>query len=93
MVEWDTLSLSLEKVEKMTLKANPSLGGTMRNYFKEWLRTNNNQIIFGGPFLYFFHNYKLLFSHVYPLYVVINGLKFIWDFKKLYSIFLIKMAL
>jgi len=72
-------SLSLEKFEKMTLKANPSLGGTIKNYFKKWLKTKNNQIIFLG--LYLFHNYKLLFFHVYPMYVVINGVKFIWEFK------------
>jgi hypothetical protein len=28
---------------------NPSLGGTFKNHFKEWLRTQNDQIIFLGP--------------------------------------------
>jgi len=65
---------------------NPSLGGTIRNHLKEWLRNQKNQIIFLGPFFVkSFHNYKLLFFHVHQLYVLIYGLKFIWKFKKLES--------
>ncbi len=38
---------------------------------------------FWALFVYFFHNYKLLFFHVYHLQTIIYGLKFIWELKKL----------
>jgi len=38
---------------------------------------------FWALFVKCFHNYKLLFFHVYQLYVLIYGLKFIWEFLKL----------
>jgi hypothetical protein len=60
---------------------NPSLGGTTNNHVNEWLRNQKQPNHFYGPFFVkCFHNYKLLFFHVYQLYVLINGLKFIWEF-------------
>jgi hypothetical protein len=58
--------------------ANPSLGGTIRNHLKEWLRNQKQpKSFFWALFVKYFHNYKLLFFHVYRLHALIYGLKFI----------------
>jgi len=63
---------------------NPSLGGTTRNHLKEWLRNKKQpNHFFQALFVKCFHNYKLLFFHVYHLHVLVYDLKFIWEFKKL----------
>jgi hypothetical protein len=76
--------------------ANPSLGGTTRNHFKEWLKhKKTTKSIFYVFFVKCFHNYKLLFFHVYQFHVIIYGFKLILTFKKLNLkkyIFLIKLA-
>jgi hypothetical protein len=63
--------------------AKASLGGTTRNHFKEWLRNRKMAKSFSWA-LYFkcFHNYRLLFFHVYQLKIVIYSLKFILELKK-----------
>jgi hypothetical protein len=61
----------------MHYKANPSLGGTIRNNFKEWLRTKSGQIVFMEWFFSnIFTTRDLVFCHVYLLHARIYGLKF-----------------
>ncbi len=58
---------------------NPSLGGTLRNHLKEWLRNKKQPNHFFSSFKFFFHNNSNFFFHVYPLHILINGLNFIWE--------------
>ncbi len=62
-------------------QANPSLGGTIKNHLKKWLRNQKWPNHFPQPFLLNIFTTINFFSHVYPLHTLIYGLKFISELK------------
>jgi len=71
------------------LWANPSLGGTTRNHFKEWLRNQKWLNHFPRPFPLIFFNFLNLYYiylfifHVYPLHgLILFWIKKIWKLLK-----------
>ncbi len=64
-----------------SLWANPSLGVTIRNDFKEWLKNQKWPNHFLGPFFKKkFTTINYFSSYVYPLHALIYGLKVILEF-------------
>jgi hypothetical protein len=61
--------------------AKTSLGGTIANHFKKWLKNQKWPNHFPRPFT--LNNYKFIFSHAYQLHALIYDLNFILEFKKL----------
>jgi hypothetical protein len=61
-------------------RVNPSLGGTIRKHFKEWLRNQKWPNHFIEPFIYMFSQ-LYIYIHIYPLHASIYGLKFILELK------------
>jgi hypothetical protein len=55
--------------------ANPSLVGTNRNHFKDWLKNQKWSKHFLGPFPLNVFTTISFFPHFYPLHALIYGLK------------------
>jgi hypothetical protein len=73
----------IKYAQQYTNMANPSLDGTTRNHLKELLDKPKVTKSFSWALsLKCFHNYKLLFFHVYLLHALIYGLKYTLEVKK-----------
>jgi len=55
------------------------LGWTIKNFHKEWLRNQKCTNHFPEPFTSNVFTTVIIFSHVYQLYALIYGLKFILE--------------
>jgi len=57
-----------------------SLGGTTRNYFKEWKKNKKQPNHFPRPFTLNVFTTNFFLYHVYQLHALVYGLKFIFEF-------------
>jgi len=58
-----------------------SLGGTIQNHLKEWLRNQKRPILFPRPFT--LKVFTIIYIYVYQLHALLYGLKFILELKEL----------